>query len=327
MSIAVIAPGLLSSVQDRGRHGFAALGVGRAGPMDDVALRLANALVGNAAQAAAIEFTLIGPRLRFDDDALIALAGAGFEPRIDGVAVAAWRPLRVDAGSTLDPGTARHGARGYLAVAGGLALPPVLGSVASDLNAQLGAFGGRALRKGDILPVGRLSRQAALARKRVSATWSLDPRPWFDPDPARPLRLIRGTHFDALDAASRDALYSARFRIHPDSNRVGYRLDGPALALEHALEQVSEPVAMGTLQLPAGGQPIVLMAEHPTTGGYPRIGQVAAVDLPHLAQRAPGSYLRFVEISVDEAQTRYLERERGLSRLEHRIASRLATND
>jgi antagonist of KipI len=334
MSITVIGPGLLSSVQDRGRSGHAALGIGSAGAMDDIAARLANALLGNGVDAAVIEFTLIGPRLRFDTDGLIALTGGMFGPSVDGTAVAAWRPLRIHAGSTLDVGNARHGTRGYLAVHGGLDVERVLGSAASDINARLGPFGGRALRAGDTLRIGVSSRQASSGNAQpapvASASitpWSLDPRPWFDPDPARPLRLIRGAHFGSLDAGSRKALFEADFRIHPDSNRVGFRLDGPSLALGEPLELVSEPVAMGTLQLPPGGQPIVLMAEHPTTGGYPRIGQVAAVDLPRLAQRRPGQSLRFVEIGMDEAQTRYLERERELARLEDAIACRLATND
>jgi antagonist of KipI len=153
--------------------------------------------------------------------------------------------------------------------------------------------------------------------------WSLDPRPWFDADPATPIRLLRGTHFDALDAASRAALFEREFRVASDSNRVGFRLDGPRLALSAPLELVSEPLAAGTLQLPPGGQPIALMAEHPTIGGYPRIGHVAAVDLARLAQRRPGEGVRFAPIELDDAQTRYLERERELARMIEAIHGRL----
>ncbi|NCT66330.1 MAG: biotin-dependent carboxyltransferase family protein [Rhodanobacteraceae bacterium] len=325
MSVTVLKAGLLTTVQDRGRIGLAALGVGRAGPMDTVAHRLANALVGNDPAAAALEFTLLGPQLHFETTTAIALTGAAFDARLDGAEAPPWRPLAVRAGSVLEIGAARHGARGYLAIAGGFAVTPVLGSAAMDVNAGLGPFDGRPLRAGDVLATAHLpGAQPAGEAALPPASWSLDPRPWFDPDPARPLRLIRGAQFDALDAASRDALCGDEFRLAPASNRVGFRLDGPRLALAAPLELVSEPVAFGTVQLPPGGQPIVLMAEHPTTGGYPRIGQVAAIDLPRLAQRRPGAPLRFREVSLDEAQTRYLARERALARLIDTIAQRLA---
>jgi len=315
------------------------LGVSRAGAMDDVALRLANALVGNSADTAALEITLMGPRLQFETNAIMALTGAEFPVRIDGADVGMWRCVFVPAGAVLEFGTARHGARAYLAILGGFGVERVLGSASTDVNAALGAFGGRPLHEGDVLAIdaaradhppplpvraqddGAPSTGASLH----ATTWSLDPRPCFDPDPAHPIHLIRGTHFDALDAASRSVLFGAEFRIAADSNRVGFRFDGERLALSAPLELVSEPVAMGTLQLPPGGQPIALMAEHPTIGGYPRIGQIAAIDLPRLAQRRPGDAVRFTEIDLDAAQTRYLERERELARLIDAIAERLTS--
>lgn len=315
MSLTVLNPGLLATLQDRGRFGCGALGVGCAGPMDEVSHRLANALVGNADDAAALEMTVIGPRLLFDADATIALAGADFDARLGDRPLATWRPVAVRAGDVLDCGRARRGARATLAIAGGFRAKRVLGSAATDVNAGFG----RPLAAGDMLMFAPTRIRAA-----SHTAWSLDPRPWFDRDASRPLRLIRGRHFDALDAASRAALFDATFRIATDSNRVGYRLDGAPLKPAAPLEIVSEPLALGTLQLPPGGQPIALMAEHPVTGGYPRIGQVAAIDLPRLAQRRPGDPLRFVEIDLDDAQTRYLRRERELARLLEAIAARLA---
>ena len=308
MTVEIVRPGLLTTLQDRGRSGWAMLGVGTAGAMDDVALRLANALVGNPPGASALEITVIGPRLRFDEAATIALTGAEHPD------VPMWRAVRVDAGSVLDFGNARHGARAYLAIAGGFAVEHMLGSASTDVNAKLG---GRPLREGDRLVIGDSHPTES------HPDWSLDPRPWFDADPATPIRLIRGAHFEALDGASRIALFEREFRIAADSNRVGYRLDGPRLALSAPLELVSEPLAAGTVQLPPGGQPIALMAEHPTVGGYPRIGHVAAVDLALLAQRKPGDPVRFAEIGLDDAQTRYLERERALALLIEAIHERL----
>ena len=344
MNIDVIKPGLLTTLQDRGRFGCAMLGIGRAGPMDDVAMRLANALTGNAVDTPALEITLSGPRLHFEAAATIALTGGEFAVRVDERDVEMWRPIHVESGAVVDVGAARRGTRAYLAVAGGFAVEPMLGSVSTDVNARLGGMDGRALREGDTLVVetgesaARIDmqrasnvRDTAPARRTRDArsngmrqTWSLDPRPWFDADASDPIRLVRGSHFDALDAASRATLFDAAFRIDKDSNRVGFRLDGPRLALSEPLELVSEPLAIGTLQLPPGGAPIALMAEHPTVGGYPRIGQIAAIDLPRLAQRRPGDVVRFAEIDLDTAQTRYLERERELERLIAAIGERLA---
>lgn len=313
MSVEVVRAGLLTTLQDRGRNGSAMLGVGTAGAMDDVSSRLANALVGNAPDAAVLEITLIGPRLRFGEATTIALTGAAHPD------IPMWRAVAVEAGTMLDFGNARHGARAYLAIAGGFVVERVLGSAATDVNARLGGVDGRPLREGDRLAVGTADRVAHEAHP----AWSLDPRPWFDANPATPIRLIRGTHFDALDAASRAALFEREFRIASDSNRVGFRLDGARLALSAPLELVSEPLAAGTLQLPPGGQPIALMAEHPTIGGYPRISHVAAVDFATLAQRRPGDAVRFAEIGLDEAQTRYLEREHALASLIEAIHERL----
>ncbi len=315
-TIDVLAAGLLTSVQDRGRYGFAALGVGRAGPMDPVAARLANALAGNPGDAALLEITLSGPRLRFDCTTTIALAGAEFAATLDGKPVPGWRPFEVAAGSILAIGGARRGTIGYLAVAGGLEVGAVLGSAASDLNAATGPFD-RPLQAGDRIAVG-----TPAPKRTRDPRWSLDPRPWFDPDPERVVHLIPGADLDALDEASQTALFTRPFRVSARSNRVGYRLDDVALALRAPLERISEPVVAGTMQLPPGGQPIVLMAEHPTSGGYPCIGRVAAVDRARLAQRRPGEPLRFAPISLDAAQTRYLERERELEALLAAIAER-----
>jgi biotin-dependent carboxylase-like uncharacterized protein len=313
VSVELLRAGMLTTLQDRGRHGCAMLGVGAAGAMDDVSLQLANALVGNAADAAVLEITLIGPRLRFDEAATIALTGAAHPD------VPMWRTVKVDAGTVLDVGNARHGARAYLAIAGGFVVDHILGSAATDVNARIGGIDGRPLREGDRLVIGETDSVA----REPHPTWSLDPRPWFDTNAATPIRLIRGAHFDFVDADSRGELFEREFRIAPDSNRVGFRLDGPRLALSAPLELVSEPLTAGTVQLPPGGQPIALMAEHPTIGGYPRIGHVAAVDLPTLAQRRPGDAVRFAEIGLDEAQTRYLEREHALARLIEAIHDRL----
>lgn len=326
MSITVLAAGMLTTVQDGGRSGHAALGVGRAGAMDPVALRLANALVGNdilvgnVNNASALEITLRGPHLRFDNDTLIAITGADIPAHCDGKPVLPWRPAVLRAGSELTLGAMPRGTRSYLAVAGGIDVMPMLGSRSTDINSRLG---GRVLAAGDVLAIATTRKITSENHCVIAGNWSLDPRPWFDPDPQTPIRVIAGTHFPHLDNASQRALFATAFRIDADSNRVGYRLRGATLALREPLELVSAGVVPGTVQLPPGGDPILLMAEAPTCGGYPRIAQVITVDLPRLAQRPPGGMVRFAETSLDEAQTRYLERERALARIARIVAERL----
>ena len=304
--IHVVAAGLQTSVQDLGRRGVAHLGVGSSGAMDDIALRLANALVGNDDNAAALEITLRGPTLRFDAPTLIAFAGGE-------IGAPMWRPLAIEAGATLDVGALRSGCRAYLAVRGGLRTPTLMGSRSADINGGID----RALAAGDTLA------DVPLTGVQSHMGWSLDPAPWFDAHDDQPIRLIRGAHSSHLDNASRDALFTREFRIDTQSNRVGYRLEGTALRLSTPLELISEGVTPGTLQLPPGGIPILLMREAPTTGGYPRIGHVAAIDMARLAQRRPGQKLRFAEISASEARTMYLRRERELRVLQRWIAERL----
>jgi antagonist of KipI len=324
MSITVLKPGLLTSVQDGGRPRYAALGVGRAGAIDWPAWRLANALVGNAGDEAALEFTLVGPTLRFAQPAVIALTGASVDARANEQSLPGWTCCILPAGSVLRLGGMRQGCRGYLAVRGGLASPAVLGSRSTDLHARLGAFGGRAVQEGDVLamgerPPGPLLRTGDMPR---ALHWSLDPRPWFDATPG-PLALLRGHHYDRLDAPSQRQLFDAMFTLSKDSNRTASRLDGGRLALREPLELISEATLPGTMQLPHSGQPIVLQAEAPVTGGYPRIGQLAAVDLPRLAQRRPGDAVCFRETTLDESLRRLAQRQERLQRLLQRIAHRL----
>ena len=324
MSVTVLKPGLLSTVQDAGRRGLAAIGVGRAGIMDGPAWRLANALVGNRDDEAAIECTLLGPTLRFDTAAWIALTGAPISARVGTRELPTWTTCYLPAGSVLQLGGMRMGCRSYLAVRGGFDIAPVLGSRSSDLHARLGHAGGRALRSGDVLPIGASTAWpvAPPAAHASPLSWSLDPQPWFE-FAQQPLALLPGSHAAQLDEASLQRLYGNRFVISKDSNRTASRLDGQTLQLRSPLELVSEAALPGTMQLPPSGQPIVLMTEAPVTGGYPRVGQMTVVDLPRLAQRRPGDTVCFRPCSLEQALTRLAQREQRLTRLLQRIAQRL----
>jgi antagonist of KipI len=326
----VLQAGVLTTVQDRGRTGHQHEGIPVSGAMDDLSLRVGNLLVGNGEGAAALELTLVGPTLRFDEQMLIAVTGGDLGVTVDGAPIPLWRPVCVPAGATVSAAAAKRGSRGYIAVAGGIDVPIVLGSRSTYARASLGGLGGRPLRRGDMLPIGswaELARRigAAVARDngrnrvaigRWGASASLVP---FYTSSAV-VRLIEGTHTTMLVSESRERLWSAEFRVGAQSDRMGYRLESVPLELSEPRELLSEAVAFGTVQLPPGGNPIVLMADRQTTGGYPRIGQVATVDLPLLAQLKAGDRVRFRPISLDEAQRLYLAREDNLRQARAAIA-------
>lgn len=302
--------------------------------MDRLACRAANLLVGNDDGAAVLEAALLGPSIAFDVDTLLALAGGDLEATIDGQAVPPWHAAVAPAGSTLKFGQAIRGCRAYVAVGGGIDVPLVFGSRSTYLRAAFGGHEGRALRTGDVLRTGPASALAGRIRDAIVtsphggasvARWSLGAtlRPPYAPDVV--VRAIAGAHMALLDDVSREALFNARFRVSSSSDRMGYRLEGTPLALREPTELLSEGVAFGTVQLPPGGAPIVLMADRQTTGGYPRIAEVASVDLPLIAQLRPGDALRFRPISLGEAQRLYLARETELAQARAGIALRFSS--
>jgi antagonist of KipI len=302
MTIRVLRPGLFTTVQDAGRHGLQHLGLCPGGAMDPVALALANALVGNAPGEAVLETTVIGPELEFERDTLVAVCGAEFRG-----AFPHNRPVLVPAGSRYNVGRAVRGARAYVAVAGGFALQPVLGSRSTYLPGGFGGLEGRALRHGDTLPLHRDCVSLSLERfQRLKNTgnrtvrWSAPPLTLADREPIV-VHVIEGQHFDLFDAASQRAFFETVWRIAPESNRMGFRLEGPRLARENGDEILSGPTALGTVQVPSAGTPIALMADHQTTGGYPQIAGIVSADVPRLAQMAPGGKVHFARCSLQGA--------------------------
>ena len=332
MTIKVITGGMQTTVQDLGRVGYQAQGVPVGGAMDRVAIRIANLLVGNEESSGALEATIIGPALRFDTDTLIALTGADLEATIEGVTIPLWHPVWAERGTTLRFGHAVDGCRTYIAIGGGVEVPPVFGSRSTYLRARFGGHEGRALKSGDVLHAGVPSTvssriAASLAgegRRFVVGRWSASPglRPGYGRDVL--VRVIPGAHHDALSDAGRETFATATFRVSSSSDRMGYRLEDAEIALSEPLEMLSEGTTFGTVQLPPGGAPIVLMADAQTTGGYPRVAEVITVDLPIVAQLKPGDRLRFRLVSVDEAQAEYLDREGELQQAKAAITHRFS---
>ncbi|SDX58814.1 5-oxoprolinase subunit C family protein [Hymenobacter psychrophilus] len=333
MSLHLLRPGLLTTIQDTGRPGYRRAGVALSGALDARALRVANLLVGNAPGAAALEITLLGPTIRFSTDHLLALCGANLSATLNGQPLPLNRAVAVRAGTELSFGRPQAGSRAYLAVAGGLAAPLVLGSRATYLTAGIGGLEGRALRADDVLAVAaaapaaiRLGQQLLAHSPElpgVAAPWFADPALTPRPKAAPVLRAVRGPEYGQFTAASQGAFWAEEFQVTPASNRMGSRLAGPALLrAADAPELLSAAVTFGTVQVPPGGQPIVLLADHQTTGGYPRLALIAAADWSRLAQVPPGGTLRFQEISLPEAQQLYLAQEDQLRQLERAVALR-----
>lgn len=315
MTARVVRAGASSLLQDRGRVGLRHLGIGSGGALDAYSSAIANALVGNAPDATVLEVTLQGPCLQFERAAHIALCGAPFDAQVDGIALPAWCGARVPAGAVLDIGACRVGMRGCLAVDGGFVARRVLGSTGTDLRAGFGGLDGRTLRTGDVLDWHGDTR--AVDTLAFDAGW-VDWTPDLHFGGETTVHVLPGR--DAL--ATPAALFERTWRVASASNRQGLRLEGDALTLLQPRESVSEPVSPGTMQLPPDGQPIVLLADAQTVGGYPRIGHVCSADLPRLAQARPGSPLRFVAISPEAAQLRWRGQRQRLARIELAITQR-----
>ena len=299
MSVRVLRPGLLTTLQDRGRHGFQRVGLCPGGAMDQVSLALANALVGNATDDAALEITVIGPELLFEEDTLVAICGAEFQGGFPQN-----RPVLARKGTKLNVGRATRGARAYIAVAGGFAVDPVLGSRSTYLPGHFGGFEGRALKHGDVLALrdsGAVERFSAFKKtKDATVRWSAPPLTVPDREPIL-VHVIEGQHFASFDSNSQRAFFDTVWRVAPDSNRMGFRLSGPPLGRPQAEEILSGPTCLGSVQVPPSGVPIALMADHQTTGGYPRIAEIASADVARLAQLAPGGKVHFAKCSLEMA--------------------------
>ena len=306
-ALRVLAPGLLTTVQDAGRPGLRRLGVPAGGAADPPALRLANLLAGNPAGAAALEITHAGPRLEVDADGDLRVAVTGEcaveieDPEGRRRAAAPWSSYSLRHGDRLRLGRVLTGLRCYLAIAGGLDVAPVLGSAATELRGGWGGLAGRALRAGDLLPLSPTRPGGG------GAEVELEPPPWWRPGAT--VRAVPGPQDDHFTAEALERLATATWSVTPDSDRAGLRLDGPELEHRGAAEIVSDGCVPGSIQVPGTRRPIVLLVDGGTTGGYPKIATVASADIGVLGRLRPGAPLRFelVDVAAAEALRRDLE--------------------
>ncbi|MGZ9851019.1 5-oxoprolinase subunit C family protein [Limosilactobacillus ingluviei] len=308
----ILKPGIQTTVQDAGRPQHQRDGFPESGSIDQGAARVANLLVGNAEQAAVLEFSLLGPTIEFSAPTFIALTGAEFATDLNGEPLAANRCWQVQAGDVLTIGNATKGRVGYLAVAGGIQTQPVLGSRSTTMRLHLGGLNGQALAAGDLLPVKRQAVLPSYFHRHLPAERL--------PEQATPaeIRLLKGPQWDWFDKATQTALVDSEYEISNQADRMGYRLTGPKLTVpERSL--LSTATVRGALQVPANGQPIVLLADRQTTGGYPIIAVVATVDLGYFAQCQPGQKVRFKLIDLPTAQTLLADVRQPLDELEQTV--------
>jgi antagonist of KipI len=311
MKIIVTRAGFLTSVQDLGRTGYRQFGVSLGGALDVFALRVANLLVGNNESAAGLEITFGGLHLRFADERVVAWCGGEFDVRLGPAPLPAGHAARLQVGEELRIGRPQSGCRSWLAISGGIDVPIVLGSRATDLRANFGGFEGRALRDEDLLPLSARPASSTPATTRIGS-WTA-PHDWVSPAKRDPiLRFVRGADCARFDASTLPRFTSESFAVSPDSDRMGVRFEGPMLSGIGDL--ISEAVAPGTIQVPPSGKPILLLQDCQTIGGYPKIAHVITVDLGIAAQLRAGDHVRFSEVSLADAHRLLLEREGALER-------------
>jgi antagonist of KipI len=312
----VVKPGLQTTIQDEGRWGLQSRGMPVAGPMDPCSYRVANALVRNDRNQAAFEIALIGPELEFEDERLVAVAGAEFALSLNGVDVPPNAAFVADAGSRLRFGARIRGSRAYLAIAGGVAVTPVMGSRATHLVSRLGGLEGRALTAGDRIPLGEARQGSGRFSAELSRIYST---PFWSPHAQ--VRLLPGPQREHFSSDALDLLQSAPYAIGRDSDRMGFRLEGPPLRHVRGADIISDATPLGALQVPASGQPVLLMADRQTTGGYPKVATVITADIGIAGQLGPGDTISFSMCTPREAVAALIAQEQALMALETAAAS------
>lgn len=306
MSITVLSPGLLTTVQDMGRVGYQQFGVSVSGVMDPRSAALANILAGNDMGEAVLECTMMGPKLRFDRACVIAITGGDLGPTLDGQPIPGYRALAVRAGQVLGFTAPKTGCRAFIAFSGGLDIPLAMGSRSTDLKAKLGGLQGRRLEKGDA--IGFRSPVEALPRMADRAL-----RPEFAPQPVYTLRAVLGPQDDAFTQDGFRTFLTGAYTVTPEFDRMGCRLSGPAIQHRQTADIISDGIAFGAVQVPSSGAPIIMLADRQTTGGYTKIANVITADFRILAQLKAGDKVRFAEVSVEEAQNILLARRAALN--------------
>lgn len=328
MSISVLNPGLLTTIQDRGRYGYEKYGVIVSGAMDQYSMRIANILVGNDENEGVLEITLIGPALKIKKGNLISITGADISPTINEKKVPMGRPIYLNEDCVLKFGKCVNGCRAYIAIAGGIDVPLIMDSKSTYLRFGIGGQDGRALKKGDVINIGKknsislgiIDKIKVLNKKEsfVYTKWYVKNFIINENSPIY-IRVFEDMQFKNIKEESIKDFFSKPFIIDSKSDRMGYRLNGPKVELSEKLEMISGEVSLGTIQIPPDGNPIILLADRATAGGYPKIAHVALYDIPKLVQLKPNDKIIFKKITLKEAEDLYLKREMYIEELKKSI--------
>lgn len=328
MSITVLKPGILTTIQDLGRYGYQKYGVIVSGAMDMYAMRLSNIIVGNEENEGVLEITLIGPSLNISKGNLISITGANLCPTINGKKVPMGRPIYLNEDCVLNFGQCISGCRCYLAVAGGFDIPVFMESKSTYLRAKLGGKDGRTLQKDDVLEIGNKSELSLNITKKLeqfSKKESFVAPKWYMKNfmtqnyDAAVIRVFEDRQFKNVSKQSINEFFNSSFSIDTKSDRMGYRLNGPKIKFKESIEMISEEVSFGTIQIPPDGNPIILLADRATAGGYPKIAHVASCDIQKLVQLKPSDKIKFEKITLREAENLYLKREKYIEELKKSI--------
>ena len=301
-SIKIIKPGLLTTIQDKGRWGYQKFGMNVAGVMDDFATRIANLLIGNDEYEAVLEITLMGVEILFNCDEVISITGSNMNPKLNGSPVPMWTSLLVQAGDKLSSSGAVSGLRTYIAFSRGFEVPEIMGSKSTYTRGKLGGFEGRKLNKDDTIKLGE---------KKISEWGSYLPekeKPVYDKH--KIIRVVLGPQDDYFHQEEIDVFLNSTYTITSEADRMGYRLEGPKINHINAADIVSDGITIGSIQIPGHGSPIIMMADRQTTGGYTKIATVITPDLSILGQMSPGNTMKFEMVSVEESHGIYREYEK-----------------
>ncbi|HCW54494.1 MAG TPA: KipI antagonist [Clostridium sp.] len=335
MSISVLKPGLLTTVQDSGRYGYQKSGIVVSGAMDIYDMKLANIAIGNDENEGVLEATMIGPSLKISKGELIAITGADISPTINKIKVPMGRPVYIKEDSILEFGQCKKGCRTYIAVCGGFDIKSVMGSISTYLRGKLGGLEGRALKKGDVLNVRPKSVTGEnIIKKLVAGSkgiydysefcaphWYI--RNYSDYSKSnskyKVVRAFEDRQYKNFGGESTEKFWNSEFVIDSKSDRMGYRLKGPKIIMDEKIEMISGEVSFGTIQIPSDGNPIILLADRATAGGYPKIAHVCDYDIQKLVQIKPGESIKFEKIDIKEAEKLYIERLKEIEELKKSI--------